>query len=354
MKKATLADIAARTNVSISTVSLVLAGKGEGRCSPDLIETIQGVARDLGYRGNRLASALRSQKSRTIGFLSIGVATRPYAGQLILAAQLAAKRRGYDLLFVEVENEASSIQVAIDEMAEHLAAGIVIAAYFHHEIDAPDYLPKATVMANCFTTRHSVDTFIPAERESISQVLDEIGLRGHKNVAFIVHRTDYPAGTLRTKGFLAAAKKYGWQNADQRISLTSDSTADEGYEATRKLLLNDSSITAVVAFNDQLAMGVYQAVKELGLQVPEDVSVAGFDDLQLISEGLRPGLTTVRLPHFEMGEMAVEKLIDLCEGDDELSKATHEILGELVTRESIAQVYERATSVTALSAGSIN
>lgn len=337
MRQATLADIAKQAGVSISTVSLVLSGKGQKRCSPELVAQIEQIAVELGYRVNRLARGLRNQQSRTIGFLSIGVATSPYAGQLILAAQRAAQRKDYDLFFLEVENNPESIGAGLDSLAQHLVAGVIIAAYFHHDIELPENLPSALVLANCRSANASVNTFIPAEKDSINQILDEVGLKGHENVAFIVHDVDFPAARIREAAFHAAGKKYSWKNHSGRVFYTQDSSVDGGYEATLKLLEHDSEVTAVICYNDQLAMGAYQAVKQKGLQIPQDITITGFDDLQLISEGLRPGLSTVRLPHWEMGEMAVEKLIELCEGDDELSKATIEILGELVIRESISE-----------------
>jgi LacI family transcriptional regulator len=101
-------------------------------------------------------------------------------------------------------------------------------------------------------------------------------------------------------------------------------------------MFRDPEITAIACYNDPLAMGAYQALLELKISIPDQVSVVSFDDLELISGGLRPGLTTVRLPHYQMGREGVEKLIRICEERDENPMNVVEIQGELVVRDSVS------------------
>jgi LacI family transcriptional regulator len=131
---------------------------------------------------------------------------------------------------------------------------------------------------------------------------------------------------------------------NERIYKVSDATSVNGYHATLEMMLRDPEITAIACYNDPLAMGAYQALLELKISIPEQVSVVGFDDLELISGGLRPGLTTVRLPHYQMGREAVERLIDICEDRDENPKKVVEIQGELVVRDSVSVPRNPATS----------
>jgi LacI family transcriptional regulator len=122
---------------------------------------------------------------------------------------------------------------------------------------------------------------------------------------------------------------------------------------TNQLLTRHPETTALVAFNDQLAMGAYQAAKELNLRIPEDLSIVGFDDLEMISAGLRPGLTTVRLPHLEMGKLAVKRLIQRCESEDELSREKQEILCTMVSRQSVAAPRSQNLASSSAPAGKI-
>ena len=109
LKTAKLADVAKAADVSTSLVSLVLSGKGANRCSEETEARIKAAALELGYRANRLARSLKEQQTRTIGLLSIEVATSPYAGEMLMAAQRTARSHDYDLFFVEVENSAKEI-----------------------------------------------------------------------------------------------------------------------------------------------------------------------------------------------------------------------------------------------------
>jgi LacI family transcriptional regulator len=336
MRNPTLSDVAKASGVSVSLVSLVLAGKAGSRCSAETEAKVRAAAKKLGYRTNRLARSLKEQQTRTLGMLSIEVATTPYAGEMIMAAQRAARSHDYDLLFVEVENNPKSIEEAFELLAEHQVVGTLIAAFFHTPIKLPKNPPKNLVFANCFAEKGEYPTFIPAEYSSYMQSLKMLGIAGHKNVGLIIDEYPWPAVVGRTKAFFDAAKNFGWDKAEERIFQVPDSRSEDGYAAALEMMLRDPEITAIACYNDRLAMGAYQALHELNLSVPAQVSVVAFDDLELISGGLRPGLTTVRLPHYPMGREAVEHLIRICEGTEEKSKRVVEIQGELVVRESVS------------------
>lgn len=335
MKPVTLADVALAAHVSVATASLVLSGKGENRSSAETALRVRQAAQKLGYRANRLAKGLKENQTRTLGILSIEVATTPYAGELLRAAQLTARARDYDLLFVEVENNSYSLSKAFDLLQEHQVAGAIVAAYYHAPVDLPSRTPKNLVFANCYPTSGSYFSFVPAEYESFMSALKIVGLTGHKNVALVLDDGDDPAVEPRRKAFLDAAVNFNWSKAQERIFPVAAGEPKHGYQATLELLVRDPDVTAIACFNDQLAMGVYQALNEIGLSVPEDISVVGFDDLLMISEGLRPGLTTVGLPHYEMGREAAERLIQLCEDKDETPEMVF-IPGGLAVRDSVS------------------
>jgi LacI family transcriptional regulator len=336
MKAANLADVAKAAGVSISLVSLVMSGKGANRCSPATEAKIKLAAKQLGYRANRLARSLKEQQTRTLGLLSIEVATTPYAGEMLMAAQRTARSHDYDLFFVEVENNPRSIDEALELLAEHQVSGVLIAAFFHCEIQLPQQLPKNLVFANCYGASSDQPSYTPAEYPSFMQALKLLGIAGHKDVGLIMEGVPWPASIERTKAFHDAALTFGWNSPNDRIYKVQHSDSEDGYRATLEMMLRDPEITAIACYNDRLAMGAYQALNELKISIPDQVSVVGFDDLQLISGGLRPGLSTVRLPHYKMGQAAVEHLIRICEGRDEGAPNKTEIRGELVVRDSIS------------------
>lgn len=335
MKAAKLSDVARAAGVSTSLVSVVLSGKGANRCSPETEARIREVAQQLGYRANRLARSLKEQHARTIGLLSIEVATTPYAGEMLMAAQRTARSHDYDLFFVEVENNAESIENALELMAEHRVGGVLIAAFFHCEIQMPTNVPENLIFANCFGKGLSNPSYVPAEYPSFMQALKLLGIAGHKNVAFLTEEHPWPAAVARAKAFRDAANAFGWIKPDDRIYAYDHTEPKDGYLGTLEMMMRDPEITAIACYNDRLAMGAYQALSELGISIPDQVSITGFDDMELISAGLHPGLTTVRLPHYQMGRDAVEHLIQLCEERAEVTQEKIEIRGELVVRDSV-------------------
>ena len=336
MKSVTLAEVARAAGVSTSLASLVLSGKAEGRCSVAKEAKVKAAAKNLGYRTNRLARSLKEQTTRTLGLLSVEVATTPYAGEMLLAAQRVARSHDYDLFFVEVENDPKSIAEAFDLLSEHQVVGTILATYFHYEIKLPRTTPKNIVFANCFPSRGGYSAFVPAEYKSYMQGLKLLGIAGHKNVGMLIDDANWPAVIGREKAFLDAALHYGWSRPSERIYRVPGASTNGGYKATLEMMVREPEITAIACYHDGLALGAYQALRDLNLTIPDQVSVVAFDDLELISGGLRPGLTTVRLPHYQMGRDAVEHLIRICEGSDDKPKQVVEIQGELVVRESVS------------------
>jgi len=335
-RRATLREVSELAEVSVATASLVLSGKDGNRFTEETALRVKQAADKLGYRTNRLARSLRQQSTRVLGLLSIEVATTPYAGAMVEGMRSAARARDYDLLFSEVTFSKESISSGLELMSDHRVDGVIIASYYHRGIELPDNLPKNLVLADAYSTKIKTDCFIPDEENSFMQVLDLLGQSGHTEVGLISDGRDYPAVKGRKKAFQIAAKKYGWDAEKNAIFVGADAETEMGYNSFNLLYGRNPKITAIAAYNDQIAMGVYEAAREHGLSIPRDLSIVGFDNLELISGALRPGLTTVELPHFEMGRLAAERLIDRVENDDELPPETVAIIGDIYVRGSVS------------------
>lgn len=332
---ATLKDVALRAEVSVAAASLVLSGKAEGRVAEATAERVRMAAAELGYRGNRAARSLRTQSAPLLGLLSLGVATQPYAGTMLEAAQSAAREHDYDLLFIEV-GTSEAIAENLRLLEEHQVAGILVASYFHRELALPSQLPAPTVLVDALCPDRDIDWVVPDEYDGETEVLEELARAGHHHVGWICHTPRYPATRLRTKAFEDVAARHGWDDDPRRVALTEGTDAADGYAAMLRLLEQFPKMTAVAAFTDRMAMGVYMACFERGIRVPQDMSIVGFDDQVLVSEALRPGLTTVALPHRQMGKWAVGRLIERIESADDLAVSQVRINGGLVVRDSVA------------------
>jgi LacI family transcriptional regulator len=159
---------------------------------------------------------------------------------------------------------------------------------------------------------------------------------GHTRVGFVTNVDDIPATHGRLEGYRAALGNAGIA-FDEALVIPEESEASGGYRAARRLLEGRQPPTGLFCFNDRMAMGVYRAADELGLRIPADVSVVGFDNHEYIAEGLYPGLTTMALPHYEMGAWAVDRLLGLLDDPGDTAPAPPKLMPcPLVRRASVA------------------
>ncbi len=303
-------DVAKLAQVSRTTVSFVINNSPEAKAIP--IETQKKVweaVRELGYRPNITAQNLRAQRSNTIGFISDEVATTPYAGQLIQGAQDAAWERGMILLLVNTGKDPEMEQAAIDTMLGRRVDGIIYAAMYHQEVTPSPHIYEApTVLLDCYTSDHSLSSVVPDEKLGGKTATETLLNKGHRRIALVNTSDNIPAREGRAEGYRAALEEH---NLDYDPALIREVASDtqDAYHATLQLMDLSDPPTAIFCFNDQIAMDTYDALRRLNLSIPDDVAVIGFDNQEIISTHLYPPLTTVQLPHYEMGKWAVNKLL---------------------------------------------
>lgn len=337
-KTAGIRDVAAHAGVSQTTVSHVLNATPHTRVSEDTAARVRASAKELGYRPNRLARGLRMHASDMIGLVTEEIATTPHAGRIILGAQEEASRRNLTLAIInselnpEPDVDPAPIQAFLDRQAD----GIIYATVYHDEIVTPENLrSRPAVLIGARDTAGTISAVLPDERAGAASVVEMLVTKGHERIAFAASAEDVPATRGRLRGYLDAMRAAGLPTDDLVVSGAAN--ARGGHLATLELL--DRNPTAVFCYNDRMAMGAYRAAGERGLIIPTDLSVVGFDDQAPIPESLFPTLTTVTLPHYEMGAWAVATLADLIQGKDEeaLLAAHPTVLAcPLVERESVA------------------
>ena len=313
-KRVTLADVARLAGLSSSAASMILTGRPDTRLSAEAHERVHKAAAQLGYRPNVAARALRTDKTRTIAFISDYVATTRYASGLIRGALEAAEQANHVMLVLETGGEPAREVQAIEAALDRQVDGIIFAAMRAREVFVPE-LPASTrvVMLNGTSSRFAC-SILPDEfgggRQAV-QILRDAGFTD--GIALIGHNELTERGLFRSEtvakriaGIRDAMKEYG-------LSFVAEESCWEwephhGYELLAKLLKQGLRPKALLCLNDRLSFGAYQALSEAGLSVPEDVSIVSFDD-DVIASYLRPGLTTVGLPHDEMGREAVRQLL---------------------------------------------
>lgn len=301
-------DVAERAGVSISTVSHVVNDHRTARISATTRDRVRQAASDLGYRQNLMAKNLVKGTSHLIGLVADSIASTPFAGQIIRGAQEAAWARGYVLLVANTEGDEGAENDAITMMLEHNVAGILYSTWYHHATELPAALrDTATVLVNCFAAGTDIPAVVPDEvdggRTATGVLLDA----GHERIAFANTVAEAPARKGRLKGYRDALEAAGLEY-DPSLVFGTQPDQEGGYEVAAQIL--DSGASALFCHNDRVAMGVYDALRDAGLHVPADLSVVGFDNQDVIAAHLRPPLTTVALPHYELGAQGVQRLLE--------------------------------------------
>jgi LacI family transcriptional regulator len=194
-----------------------------------------------------------------------------------------------------------------------------------------------SVLLDCRDAENSLPSVVPDEYLGGYQAAESLINRNHRCIGMINTSEDVPASHLREKGFRQALTDHGISAEDGLIAYGDDGDAKTGYDGVKALFSRYDGMTALFCFNDRVAMGAYGALSDLEKRIPEDVAVIGFDNYDLISANLHPKLTTMQLPHHEMGRWAVETVLQIAQGTGEKGTASQVMLPcPLVMRKSIS------------------
>lgn len=303
----TMRDVAKAAGVSVATVSHVINDKPGARIGEDARRRVHEAVDALGYRPNALAKTLSEGSSRFIGLVADAIATTPFAGQIIHGAQDEAWKRGYVLLVANTDGNEAVENDAIAMMLEHQVHGILYSTWYHREIAVPDILHQTdAVLVNCFAQGSGLPAVVPDEEQGGRTATQELLAAGHDRIAFVNTVTDSPAQVGRLAGYRTALAEAGIPD-DDALVFQALPAQEGGYAVADDVLA--SGATAVFCHNDRVAMGFFDRVRERGLRIPHDIAVLGFDNQEVIAAHLRPPLSTVALPHYELGAAGVRILL---------------------------------------------
>jgi len=332
MNRVTLRDVARKAGVSINTVSRALNDRPE--ISPETKERVLRAAAKLGYRPNKLARGLRSNKTEIIGVI-VGDIANPFFSAVVQGMGKKARGLGYSLILQDTgedyENEEEAVRIMQYEQVDGVLltpvqtdkksvqllqeAGIpfVLVARYFTDIET-DYVVADDAQGGWLATTHLID-------------------RGHKRIAFINGPSYNSSARERMEGYTRALCEHGIE-VDDRLIRTCALTMEDGYVHTKDILREiRPRPTAFFAFSDFVALGIMQALRGKGIKVPRDMAVVGYDDIAFAS-CLEVPLTTVRMPKREMGAKAVEILIKKIEQKGAAGRCQVKMPVELVVRES--------------------
>jgi LacI family transcriptional regulator len=310
--RVTLAEVAKVAGVSVGAVSQVLNDNPTSRISDEVRARIVTAAADLGYRPNLVARTLRTSKSHTYGFVSDAVTITRFASGILRGALEAAHERGYFLLIAETAGDEAREKEAVQSLLDRGVDGIVFAAMKSRYSGTHDMRRRVpSVNVNLASTEEAI-SILPDEFAGGRIAVRVLTEAGHRDgIALVGHdfRSEVDTGIAltarrRLDGIAAEMAAHGIAFVDQEAC--DDWQPEQGYAAARRML-RGGNVTALLCLNDRMAFGAYQAIAEERLGVPDDVSVISFDDDE-VAASLRPGLTTVAIPHERMGALAIEVL----------------------------------------------
>lgn len=330
----TIKDVARVAGVSPTTVSFVLNDVSGSGISEKTRRKVAASARELAYRPNTAAKLLRTHRSHAIGFITDEIASTPFAGDVIKGAQEVAWENDKILLIVNTGHNKKIKESAVEMMLDRRVEGIVYAAMYHQVVKTPtaDLGMVPFVLLDCYAEDGSSASVVPDETAGGRAATEALIKKGHQRVGFINFRPGTAGAAGRLKGYKQALAAHGLA-FDQSLVSYSDGTAKRGYERAAELVRRKDRPTALFCGTDRVAMGAYDAIKERALRIPEDIAIVGFDNQEIIAEHLRPSLSTVALPHYEMGRWAVNYLIEQLECG-ELAPTQHTIDCPYIERES--------------------
>lgn len=307
-RRVTLREVAQRAGVSPTTASFVLAGREDMRISEDARLRVRRAAAELDYRPNLTARSLRTKVTRTIALVSDTIATRQYGGAMVYGSLTAALEEEHLLFVTETEGDPDVESRLVEDLLGRQVDGFLYASMFTRQVRLPKALKgHPVVLLNCTSRDAAVPTVLPDERGGGRTAVRVLLEHGHRDGIVVLGET--PAGVYaareRLAGIEEALTAAGTKVAAQ---LQCSWWPEAAYDAVRYTLRHGVVPRALVCLNDRIAFGAYQALQEAGATVPDDVSVISFDDSDLAG-WLRPELTSVALPHYELGRRAVRLLL---------------------------------------------
>lgn len=302
----TIKEVAERAGVSFKSVSRVM--NDHPHVTAELRAKVESAMRELGYAPNAAARTLRSASSPTVGLVIDDSEAFPYASDIIRGAQDAATGLGKVLVITYVDDAPGSREQILDHLRQWQVEGVAYASPHHQVIDTTELLPfSPLVLVNCVPSVPGPAFAVPGERDAGYMATRVLLEAGHSRIGLISGPPEFPASHLRREGYLAALAEANIR-PDPALQLTGDWWQEGGAVAARELMRLPHPPTGIFAMNDWMAMGVYDELRSAGLRIPEDISVVGFDNREVVAAHMRPRLTTVALPYYEMGRWAIEAL----------------------------------------------
>lgn len=346
---ATIYDVAKRAGVSPKTVSRVLNGD-----APVKAETRNAVIKAMAfleYVPSSAAKSMRSHKTGLVGLITGAISGAPDAAEqsglpdilIVQGAQQRLREAGFTVLIADTGGNQSEVPELVRTFMEHRVEGLLYVSAYHREVAPIRGLGgRPLVLANCFD--HSgTPCVLPDDEAGQYELTKGLIARGHRRIGFVTLAEKLVARGLRLQGYKRALSEADIPFEPDLVHTGSSSDRPNDYEFLQSgldaMLDRTSPPTAICCGNDSMAIRVYAHLRNRGLRIPQDLSVAGYDDHVLISQNLTPPLTSVRLPYRRIGVTAADRLIETIAHKSAPEAQTHQLVsGPVAWRSSVERI----------------
>lgn len=331
----TLKDIARETGVHVSTVSRALDPNARTSLSPEVIQRVRKAAEQMGYRPNRLASGLRTRRTMTVGIMLPDI-TNTLFPPIVRGVESVLEPLGYASMLVNTDSDPVREARLVDVLLERGVDGIIDAAVLRND---PKMEAVARTLPVVTANRQVEESDVPAvvndDAGGVRMMMRLLYETGHRRVAHIAGPAIMSTGISRRDAFLQSARELKLDLPARAVVAANRYDEDEGRRCTEKLLSSGWEFTALLCANDRLALGALDALAAGGLECPRDVSVTGYNDIPFLDR-IPPGLTTIRVPQFDVGCIAAELLVKMLTSPGTRVPTTTILPVTLVERGSVA------------------
>ena len=326
----TIRDVATHAGVSHQTVSRVI--NHSEQVTSETRERVKAAIKELGYRPSRLAQSMVTQKTRTIGLVVADI-TNPFYFEVARGVQDTALAQGYNVFVCNTDDNPQGEQDILALLASQEVDGVILSTASSSDKEllafAENYKPLVVINRDIDHPKASLVNVDICKGAKLA--IEHLIERGHTHIAMLSHEGHRPDNVRRVIGYRETLEAHGITPKDEWLVLAPPNLIG-GYEATQELLREHPEITAIFTYNDLMAIGALRGCHDMGLKVPQDCAVIGFDDIKF-SAMAQPSLSSISYDKYNVGQKAMTRLLDMMETPEAEYKPIR-LDVELVIRES--------------------
>jgi LacI family transcriptional regulator len=317
-RRTTMADVAHEAGVSPQTVSRAINNKGE--INEETKKAILEIAERMSFRPSGIARSLATRRTTTIGLVVTDI-TNPFFSGIAHGVENLAYSHSYSIFLCNTDEDVAREQSALNSLLEKQVDGLILCSSRLEQADLvrriKEFRYVILINRNLEKQIGGIATITIDDALGAEMAVNHLISRGHKKIVLLAGPQRSWSGKKRLQGFQTGLSKHGLE-PDPKMILYCEPDTQCGFQTTSQLLMNRSDVTAILAFNDLVAVGALQACHNLKRAVPDEIAIIGFDDIPLASL-VTPSLSTMRIPKQEIGDTAMRTLITIMEEEPQTS-----------------------------------